>query len=368
MINAIIHRDYASPTTIQIRVYDDRISIWNAAHLASEWATEQLAEELSSRPHNPRVAYAFFRAGMIEAWGRGIRRIVDVCREVDNPTPTWRLEAGGNGLWVRFPFSDAYQAADSAARGIGAGTTQKTAGSSGSFDKHPENIQKTSRKHLEENDTSQSLADRIVAFLRANPSASRRELVNGLQGATEGSVKYQLNKLKRLGKLRRVGPDRGGRWVVVDGFDAAGDGESEACSEDKREGEGAPPEEDQKTTRNDDQPPENHQKTTRKPPEPPVQEPENHQKPGATARKSPEPLPLPDRILALLRQDPSASRREIAATLDTPASTVRYQLDKLRRAGKIERIGPDKGGHWKVLDDTATKCDPTPDPYPGDAQ
>ena len=368
VINAIIHRDYASPTTIQIRVYDDRISIWNAAHLASEWATEQLAEELSSRPHNPRVAYAFFRAGMIEAWGRGIRRIVDVCREVDNPTPTWRLEAGGNGLWVRFPFSDAYQAADSAARGIGVGTTQKTAGSSGSFDKHPENIQKTSRKHLEENDTSQSLADRIVAFLRANPSASRRELVNGLQGATEGSVKYQLNKLKRLGKLRRVGPDRGGRWVVVDGFDAAGDGESEACSEDEREGEGAPPEEDQKTTRNDDQPPENHQKITRKSPEPPVQEPENHQKPGATARKPPEPLPLPDRVLALLRQDPFASRREIAAALDTTESAVRYQLDKLRAAGQIERIGPDKGGHWKVLGGTATECDPTPDPHSGDAQ
>ena len=33
VINAIIHRDYASPTTIQIRVYDDRITIWNAVQL-----------------------------------------------------------------------------------------------------------------------------------------------------------------------------------------------------------------------------------------------------------------------------------------------------------------------------------------------
>ncbi len=67
VINAIIHRDYASPATIQIRVYNDRIAIWNAAHLTPEWAAEQLAEELSSRPYNPRIAYAFFRAGMIEA-------------------------------------------------------------------------------------------------------------------------------------------------------------------------------------------------------------------------------------------------------------------------------------------------------------
>ena len=56
VINAIIHRDYASPATLQIRVYDDRISIWNAAHLAPDWAAEQLAEEHSSRPRNPRVA------------------------------------------------------------------------------------------------------------------------------------------------------------------------------------------------------------------------------------------------------------------------------------------------------------------------
>ena len=27
------------------------------------------------RPHNPRIAQAFFRTGMIEAWGRGIRQI-----------------------------------------------------------------------------------------------------------------------------------------------------------------------------------------------------------------------------------------------------------------------------------------------------
>ena len=82
VVNAIVHRDYACPATIQIRVYDDRISIWNAARLSPDWAAEQLAEEHSSRPHNPRVAQVFFRAGMIEAWGRGIRRIVDLCHDL----------------------------------------------------------------------------------------------------------------------------------------------------------------------------------------------------------------------------------------------------------------------------------------------
>ncbi|MXW79767.1 MAG: transcriptional regulator [Gemmatimonadetes bacterium] len=108
VINAIIHRDYASPTTIQISVYDDRIAIWNAVQLPSEWAADQLAGGLSSKPYNPRIAYAFFRAGMIEAWGRGIRRIAEMCKEAGNPVPEWKLQSSGDGLWLRFPFSAAY--------------------------------------------------------------------------------------------------------------------------------------------------------------------------------------------------------------------------------------------------------------------
>ena len=376
--NAVMHRDYASPTSTQIRVYDDRISIGNAAQLPPDW-TAPSDRAMQSRPHNPQVAHAFFRAGMIEAWGRGIPRITELCREAGNPSPTWTMQPAGV-LRVRFPFSAAYQEADRRVRvgdavetettqdspdttqnggaATGRATGRATQETTRKTTSHPEEIQKKSRKDPEKTDTSQSLADRIVAFLRANPSASRRELVEGLQGATEGSVKYQMNKLKRLGKLRRIGPDRGGRWMVVDGSETVDDGENEVCAAADREAGGAPPEDDRKTTRNGREHPDNYQKTTRKPPDKTVQEPENNQKWGATARTRPEPPPLPDRIIALLRQDPSASRRELAAALATTPSTVRYQLDKLRRAGKVERVGPDKGGRWKVLDVPHTEAGP----------
>ena len=126
IINAVIHRDYASPTTIQIRVYDDRIAIWNAVQLPPDWVDAQLAGKLSSSPHNPRIAYAFFRAGMIEAWGRGIRQIAGLCEEAGNPPPEWELQSTGNGLWLTFPFSADYRAADATAHGADHGvTTQK---------------------------------------------------------------------------------------------------------------------------------------------------------------------------------------------------------------------------------------------------
>ena len=60
VINAVIHRDYASTAPIQIRVYDHRITLWNPGQLPPDWSVEQLTGENSSRPHNPGIAYAFF--------------------------------------------------------------------------------------------------------------------------------------------------------------------------------------------------------------------------------------------------------------------------------------------------------------------
>ena len=189
----------------------------------------------------------------------------------------------------------------------------------------------------------QKISDRIVAFLRENPEASRRDMVAALENTTEGSVRYQLGKLKASGRLRRIGPDRGGHWMVVDGHDAEGAEETDACAGDRRWPGETQPDRGQRTTR---KPPENHQKTARNDDQPP------------------ELLPLAERILALLRENPSASRRELAATLGTTKSIVRYRLDKLRAAGKVARVGPDKGGHWEVLDDSATEPDPSPNRDP----
>ena len=214
VINAVIHRDYASPTTIQIRVLDDRIAIWNAAQLNPEWMAELVANETSSRPHNPRIAYAFLRAGMIEAWGRGVRRILDICREAGNPPPIWRLEAGGDGLWVRFPFSDTYQAADSAARGYAAQLT-----SPDTIQKSGGTTQKTTQKsaattHKMGGTTRKTARDQILDCLRSDPRLTRTALAERV-GLSPDGVKYHLQSLKRSGAIRRVGSARAGYWQVL---------------------------------------------------------------------------------------------------------------------------------------------------------
>ena len=273
VINAIIHRDYTSPTTIQIRVYDDRIEMWNAADLPPDWADDQLAGKLTSRPHNPRIAHAFYRAGLIEAWGRGIRRIVDMCEEADNPAPKWELQQSGAGLWTTFPFSAAYRAADTTSDSITAITTTRNTTQETDQDPTRETVQETTR-------------ERILSLLKAEPTLTQRMLAERV-GLSSSGVKYHLTKLRAAGVIRHTGPTKAGRWEVLTTQD---------------------------TTR------ETAQETTR------------------------------ERILSLLKAEPTLTQRMLAERVGLSSSGVKYHLTKLRAAGVIRHTGPTKAGRWEVLE------------------
>jgi len=40
---------------------------------------------------------------------------------------------------------------------------------------------------------------------------------------------------------------------------------------------------------------------------------------------------------------------ELSALLNKTTRAIEKNLFKLKASGLIERIGPDKGGHWKVI-------------------
>ena len=70
--------------------------------------------------------------------------------------------------------------------------------------------------------------------------------------------------------------------------------------------------------------------------------------PGKTPVKTPGKTP--ERILGLLRDAPELSIPELAERLGRSVSAIERAIRKLRQAGRLVRIGPDKGGHWKVMD------------------
>lgn len=94
VINAICHRDYTATGTVQVRIYDDRLEVWNPGMLPPDLTVEALYREHPSKPRYPRLANALHRADIIEQWGTGTLRIVQSCLQRGLPRPEFSSELG----------------------------------------------------------------------------------------------------------------------------------------------------------------------------------------------------------------------------------------------------------------------------------
>ena len=108
ILNAIIHKDYSSTYTF-LRVYDNRLHIWNPGRLPEELSVEQLKRDHSSYPRNRNIANVFFKAGYIESWGRGTTKIIDACMEAGLPELLINEEQGGFSIkFLKESYTEEY--------------------------------------------------------------------------------------------------------------------------------------------------------------------------------------------------------------------------------------------------------------------
>jgi len=177
LLNGVSHKDYSSNVPIQISVYPDKLMLWNPGQLPADWIITHLLGNHASQPFNPDIANVFFRAGMVESWGRGIERIMQACRDARVPTPELRYEQ--TGLWVIFPFLS------------------------------PNRVGEKVGEKLTANQK------KILLQLSQNANLSARELAE-LVGISSRKIEQNIAKLKKLGRLRRIGPAKGGYWEVME--------------------------------------------------------------------------------------------------------------------------------------------------------
>lgn len=101
LVNAFCHRDYTIVGgAVSLAIYDDRLEIWSDGILPFNLKPEDLKKDHASRPRNPIIAQVFYLRGMIERWGRGTQKIVELCVKAGHPEPEFGEQAGS--VWVRF--------------------------------------------------------------------------------------------------------------------------------------------------------------------------------------------------------------------------------------------------------------------------
>ena len=56
------------------------------------------------------------------------------------------------------------------------------------------------------------------------------------------------------------------------------------------------------------------------------------------------------KILALVKDSPVITTDELAEKIGISTKGIEWQLKKLQEEGILKRIGPDKDGHWGVVE------------------
>lgn len=181
VINMIVHRDYRSPSNSIIKIFNDRIEFYNPGKLMPGVTVERLLQgDYLSVTRNKQIARIFKEANEIEQYGSGIERIINSCSAYNLPHP--KLEEIAIGVRVTV-FK----------------TTQKT-------------VVKTKVKTVVK--TKVKTSEAILTLIKGNPSITREELATHLH-LTMAGIDWNLNKIKKEGRLKRIGPDKGGHWEVL---------------------------------------------------------------------------------------------------------------------------------------------------------
>ena len=186
LLNALVHRTYMG-AHIQMRVYNDRLSIWNEGLLPFDLSIEKLKQEHNSRPRNPLIAKACFYAGYIDAWGRGTLKIYNACKEANMPEPIIDEREGGIQVTL-------YK------------TTQITG--EGGQNGLVERLVKGLVKGLVESQ------QKIVRLVEKNPEISKKEMAEQI-GISTTAIDKNIAALKEKGIIQRVGGYKHGRWEII---------------------------------------------------------------------------------------------------------------------------------------------------------
>ena len=172
LLNAVAHKDYSSGNPIQIKVFKSKLQMWNEGQLPQDWTLDTFLNNHPSKPANPDVANTLFRAGLIESWGRGISKIITECDKAGVPVPKFTTEFGG--ISVEFSMDEV----------------------------------KTTRK------SSVKSSVKILTLIIENENITIPEIAETINLTTR-AVEKQLSSLQKQGIVERIGPDKGGYWMVV---------------------------------------------------------------------------------------------------------------------------------------------------------
>jgi ATP-dependent DNA helicase RecG len=179
LVNALVHRDYLVSAPIRLFVFEDRIEIISPGHLVDNLTVPKIRAGNSNIRNPILVSYAAKGLLPYRGLGSGIVRALENWPGID-----FHDDREGCLFTVvvhRQPWD----------------ATERVTGTKLSSQKG-----------------SQKSSQKILDLMGPRSAITIAELAASL-GLTDRAIKKQIERLKSAGRLRRVGPDNGGHWEVL---------------------------------------------------------------------------------------------------------------------------------------------------------
>jgi len=176
--NILMHREYLSPLPARFIMEKTKVITENANRVHGFGHISP--DKLVPYSKNPKIARVFREIGRADELGSGVRNIFKY-------TPIYS-KGGEPQLIEEDIFKIIIPLVPDVTRETGVKATQKT-------------VEKT--------------VEKILFLIKENPKITIKEMQK-TTGLSRRGVEWNITKLKKQGKIRRVGPDKGGHWEVLD--------------------------------------------------------------------------------------------------------------------------------------------------------
>ena len=194
--NAISHKAYTGPA-IQMRIYDHSIELWNYGLLPKELTPAALLQKHSSYPRNHNIANVFYKAGFVESWGRGFKKIAEEFERASLPLPTIEENGGGVMAIVQRKTIDEVIVERDGNVGVNVGDMSET------------NVGNMSESELSERQLN------IISMIKENPFVTGKEMSETMS-VTQRTIERDLSVLQKAGIIRHEGRVNAGVWVILE--------------------------------------------------------------------------------------------------------------------------------------------------------
>ena len=180
VVNAIIHNDYSQENPPKFELFPDRLEITSTGTLPFNLSKEDFFSGVS-RPRNRELMRIFKDLEYVEHLGSGMERIL-------NTYPKTVFQFLDNFIRIVIPFRNDEKV------NIIANISEETR----------EETRKETRKETREE---------ILRQISVNPKITAKELASKI-GLTSKGVEWHITKLKKSGKITRLGSTKAGIWKI----------------------------------------------------------------------------------------------------------------------------------------------------------